>query len=99
MSLVAFALRGLAVWRLSHMLVDEPGPGRVFRRLREASGIEYDKYDMPSSYNDYTPLYCVLCTSVYVAGVSLVFPRWLLTLLALSGFAILIDKGCGDGPS
>lgn len=86
-----FVVTALAVWRLSNMLVEEDGPGRIFRRLREASGIEYDDSGEILSHNDYTPLYCVYCTSVWVSIFSFFAPDWLLRLLAISGLAILFE--------
>lgn len=81
----------LAVWRVSNMLVEEDGPGKIFRQLRELSGIEYDSDDEILSHNDYTPLYCVYCTSVWVAALSFFTPDWLVRLLAISGLAILME--------
>lgn len=83
--------RALAVWRLSNMLVEEDGPGRVFHRLRELSGIEYDQDDQIVSFNDYTPLHCVYCTSIWVAAALWFAPSWLVRLMALSAGAVLID--------
>lgn len=87
-----FVVYSLAVWRVSRMLVKEPGPGRVFVKIRELSGIEHDAEGEPASWNDYTPLYCVWCTSVYVAVVMLYAPDWLLRLLAASGVTGLIEE-------
>lgn len=66
-----FLLIGLATWRLSYMLVGEDGPWRVFRRLREATGITHDEYGHILMVPERTLpelLSCVWCTSVWVAG-------------------------------
>lgn len=86
-------LRMLAIWRLSNMLVEEDGPGQILRKFRELTGIEHDKGGNKVLWNDYTPLYCVYCTSVWVAGALWFAPSWIIRLLALSGGAILIDVG------
>lgn len=83
--------RMLAVWRISNMLVEEDGPGRVFHILRELSGIEYDQDDQIVAFNDYTPLTCVYCTSVWVAIAIRFAPDWFSRLMAISAGAILID--------
>lgn len=73
------------------MLVEEDGPGMVFRKLREASGIKYDDADEIISHGDYTPLHCVYCTSVWVALGSFLMPNRLLSVMALSAAAILLE--------
>lgn len=88
-----FLLYSLSVWRVSRLLVKEPGPGRIFVRLREASGIEHDTNDEISVIkNDYTPLGCVLCTSVWVAIALRFTPSWSYQLLASSAVAIVIEN-------
>lgn len=74
------------------MLVEEDGPGKIFRRIRELSGVEYasDSDDI-ISYNDYTPLHCTYCTSVWVVAVTWFFPEWFHRLMAISAGAILVD--------
>lgn len=73
------------------MLVEEDGPGRVFRKLRELSGIEYDDNDEIVSYNDFTPLHCTYCTSVWLVVLTWFAPAWFHRLMAISAGAILID--------
>jgi hypothetical protein len=82
---------GLATWRLSRMLVRETGPYDAFARLRLATGIEYGLDGQVISYPPYNPLHCVYCTSVYTAIAVLLMPRWLRTLLSVSGMATLIE--------
>jgi hypothetical protein len=75
------------------MLVNEDGPGRVFRKLREASGVQYSAVDeLPVSWNDWTPLVCTRCTSVYVAFALFLAPGWFNKLMAASAISVLLDK-------
>lgn len=83
---------GLAVWRLSRMLVQETGPLGAFTRLREATGIEHDADGNIAVWPLSTPLGCVLCTSVWAAPLVLVLPRFVRRAFAVSGVAILIEK-------
>lgn len=84
---------GLATWRLAHMMVHEEGPRGMFIKIREKSGIQYDdETGNVISYNDYTPLMCVWCTSVYVAAIMSFVPRRIVQALAISGLAVLADK-------
>lgn len=75
------------------MLTEENGPGRIFRKIREASGIEYESNESGKvlSYNDYTPLNCIYCTSIYVSLALFLTPTWLTKLLAISALAIVLD--------
>lgn len=77
----------LAVWRITHLLVHEDGPGGAVVRLRGVS----------ARLLRHSPLDCFLCTSVWVA----VVPAWvtgdglterLLMIPALSGAAILLQR-------
>jgi hypothetical protein len=75
----------LATWRVTSLLVNEPGPYRVFARLREGQrDNEVGK-----------ALECVWCTSVWVAIAIVILDRYCPTfidMLAASTGAILIDK-------
>lgn len=75
------------------MLTEEKGPGRIFRKIREASGIEYVSNESGEilSYNDYTPLNCIYCTSVWVSLALFITPNWVTRLLAISALAIVLD--------
>ena len=88
-------LGALATWRLAHLLAREDGPADVVVRLRSraddgALGRWMD---------------CFQCVSVWVAApVALIVARTrrdaVLTWLALSGAACLLDRATGDaGPS
>lgn len=76
----------LACWRLSVMLVSEPGPFEVFEWIRhKAQG---------KMLGDL--LACVWCTSVWVSAGLLVSAQfvagqWVIVWLALSTGAILVD--------
>lgn len=87
MSIVPFVAGVLAVWRLTHLVVEEDGPWDVFLKLRELArraGVE-------------RLFGCFLCFSVWAAvPVALLLSRqWrevLLLILALSGGAILLER-------
>lgn len=84
---------GLATWRLSYMLTSEAGPNDMFTRLREISGVQYDdETGNVVSWNDWSPLVCLWCTSVYAAGILALVPRTIVSILAASGIAVIIDK-------
>jgi hypothetical protein len=81
------AVAALAVWRVTHLLVHEDGPGGAVARLRAVAG------RLPGG----SPLTCFYCASVWVAGV----PAWWvgrtptersLLLPGLSGAAILVQR-------
>lgn len=75
------------------MLVNEDGPGGIFLKLRTFSGITYDDTTGEiASWNDYTPLVCVWCTSIYVSLVLHLMPAKLVSLFAVSGLAVALDK-------
>lgn len=61
-------LIGLAVWRVSRMLVHEEGPMDMFGRLRDFAGISYDENSNIIAENVLAKvLTCVDCTSVWVS--------------------------------
>lgn len=69
MNLLEFIVLALATWRISSMLVDEPGPFRIFIRIRELTGIKHDMDDNVAMIPDgFLPgiLSCVWCTSIYI---------------------------------
>ena len=87
MSIVPFVAGVLAVWRITHLVVEEDGPWDVFLRLRGAAraiGVE-------------RLVGCFLCFSVWAAAaVALLLSRdWrevLVLVLAFSGGAILLER-------
>ena len=79
--LFRFVLAALATWRVAFLVAREDGPGKAFARLRRLGG----------------PLACVKCASVWAAAPFAFFVgrdwvEWLVSWLALSGAASLIDE-------
>ena len=93
----SFVLYALAVWRLSVLLVREEGPFGVARKLRVASGIEYDVLGRPVSWPTWNPLHCTNCTSIWVACVLVLVPGWVYNLFAASAVTVLIERHFTDG--
>ena len=70
MNLVEFIVLALATWRISSLFVDEPGPFRIFIRIRESTGITHDVDGNPLTIPDgffSEVLSCVWCFSVWAA--------------------------------
>lgn len=92
---------GLATWRVSHLLVHEEGPWGFLEEIRHVMGIE--RYDDGTlmSYPTWSPLHCVWCTSIWVAGALMLLPKstWLCTWLAGSAIAIGIEEVYGKSIS
>ncbi|WP_273566082.1 DUF1360 domain-containing protein [Maribacter halichondriae] len=82
-----FLLKGLAVWRITHLLSNEDGPFDVVFTLRKRVGQGFFG----------TLLDCFYCLSIWIA---LPFAFWkagtvgiiLLQWVALSGFACVLEK-------
>lgn len=77
----------LAVWRLTHLLWNEDGPGDIFVKLRRLA-----RGDFAGRLLD-----CFYCLSLWVAApFALLFARsladWVLLWLGLSGGAILLER-------
>jgi hypothetical protein len=69
LSLVEFAIYALATWRISSLLVDEPGPFRMFIKLRIMVGITHDMDDNVAMVPDTFLagiLSCIWCCSIWV---------------------------------
>lgn len=101
---MSFVIYAAAVWRLTHMIVHEAGPGRIFQRLRDA--VDFHSYGKPSARKVRLPewmsdgVHCVSCVSVWSAAALLFSPQPLLMLLAGSAVAKLIgDYFYGDPPA
>lgn len=88
----------LGVWRISHLLTQENGPGNVLEKLRQFAGSGFGGQLME----------CFYCVSLWVAApfALLLGPGWKERALlwpALSGAAILLERfsterqktGCG----
>lgn len=85
-----FAIASLACWRLTHLLASEDGPGEVVLRVRRLLGDSVVGRAMD----------CFYCLSFWVAGpVALLLAQdlagWVLSWLALSGAACLIERASG----
>lgn len=91
-----------ATWRLTSLLVQEAGPFDIFKKLREAVGLEHDDSGNVIDSSGgllATLLICSFCTSLWVAvgvfALILVFPGtavYILAPFALSAGAIVIDR-------
>lgn len=102
MEISQLLIYGLAVWRVSSLLVSEDGPFKAFRRLRELFGIQHDAeghvYLIPDT--SIAKLFsCLWCASVWVSAAWLllltilpVYCMWLSVWLALSAVAIVVEK-------
>lgn len=98
--LVGLIILGLAVWRVTSLLVDEEGPWEIFCRLRQWAGVRYDVRSEAYGTNVVAKaMCCVWCLSVWTgAAFSLAFlinPTVTLFLslpLALSAICIIIGK-------
>ena len=92
-------MKGLATWRLSHLLVEEDGPFMVFHKLRLGTGILYDGDGEVYYHPIWNPLYCIWCSSIWVGLGMLVAPGWLVKWLAYSGVAMVIESWLDNGQS
>lgn len=91
--LPAILVTGLASWRAAYALVYEDGPGRAFYRLRQISGIIHgDDGHAVGWYNDWTPLRCVPCTSLWTALVLSLLPEKVRNVLAAGAIALLVVR-------
>lgn len=82
----------LAVWRLTHLLHAEAGPGQVFDRLRAGAGTGFAGQ----------ALGCFYCLSLWVAAplalwIAVPWRERLLLWLALSAVAILLERVTAPG--
>jgi hypothetical protein len=87
MTMVLLVAGGLAVWRITHLIVVEDGPWALLRRMRQAASTA----GLDRLVN------CFLCCSVWVAVpvALLIGGRWrqiALAIPALSGAAILLER-------
>lgn len=89
---LAFVTAALAVWRVSHLIAREDGPGDVVARVRARLGDGW-----LGRLAD-----CFYCVSVWVAApFALVTARdlvtWIVHWLALSGVACLLERATDRG--
>lgn len=102
MSVVTFIILSLATWRISSLLVNEPGPWHIFTKIRKLTGLQHDEndkvYQIPDRFFAGI-LSCVWCTSIYIGAfwaiLWIFIPQitiYLGVLFALSAAAIIIEK-------
>jgi hypothetical protein len=89
---VRFVVAVLATWRVTHLLALEDGPADLIVRLRLRLGRSFAGALMD----------CFKCLSLWIAAPAALFVArrpldWLLTWLALSGAACLLER-LGDEP-
>ena len=80
----------LCVWRVTHLLHAEDGPGQIFVRLRRAAGHFFGQV-----------LDCFYCLSLWVAAPAAIvlahdWKNGVLLWLAMSGAACLLERATGD---
>jgi hypothetical protein len=85
--LASFLICSLATWRLTHLVVEEDGPFDLIVRLRSALGDSQAGRAMD----------CFYCSSLWLAApIAFAVARtpldWLLSWLALSGAAALLEQ-------
>lgn len=82
------ALVGLAVWRVSHIVLYESGPYGLVRRFRERVGVTHNEdTDEPETHvHEWT--HCIWCLSVWVAIILLCVPIGVSIMFACSAAAI-----------
>jgi hypothetical protein len=85
--IIQFLLAALAVWRVTHLLAFEDGPGDLIVKLRALLGDSFAGRLMD----------CFLCLSLWIAApAALLVTRtpleWMLVGLALSGAACLLER-------
>jgi len=93
------AILGLAVWRLSHMVSSEAGPGDCFAWLRRKAGIECAANGLGCRADHFWGklLGCPLCLSVWMAAIGyaglVALPvLWpVAVILAVSGASCLLE--------
>lgn len=64
----------------------------MFVKIRSWTGIVHTEDGKVLSWPDWTPLYCVWCTSIYVAVVLMFVPIVILLPLAASCMCIVIQE-------
>ena len=99
MTFLHFVILALATWRITSLVVDEEGPGRIFERLRVKLGVKYDEKNERYSANiigEY--LNCVWCAS-YIIGATVIliyfivpWSIYLFSAFAFSAISMLCDK-------
>lgn len=105
MEFTEFLILGLAVWRISSLLVNEDGPLDVLGKMRHAVGVRYDEQSERYGQNELANmLNCVWCTSFWVALI-VVGLYWLVpgatvmvsSLFACSAVAVIVESTVRHG--
>lgn len=105
MSLTEFLIVGLAVWRISSLLVHEDGPFDLLGKMRHSAGVRYDEHSERYGQNELANmLNCVWCTSFWVALI-VVGLYWLVptttvvacSLFACSAVAVIVESFVDHG--
>lgn len=82
----------LASWRLTHMIMEERGPGAVLNKVRarwfDFEYIGEEEVSRPA----YSMLNCAYCTSFWTSLAVLALPQPFRVALAVNSVAIFIDK-------
>jgi len=65
--LLEFVVLALATWRITSLISEEEGPGKLLLRLRHMLGVEYDEHSYPVGRNELARMViCGWCLSVWV---------------------------------
>ena len=94
MNLLFLTLAVLSCWRVTHLFNAEDGPGDILARLRRAAGEGFFG----------KLLDCFYCLSLWVAApiarlVTRDWQEWLLSWLATSAGAILLERATAPPPA
>lgn len=99
--ITALVVLSLAVWRISHLLMVESGPFRIFVHLRKLMGIEHDADDEPNLWpNTYFGQmfecpYCLTMNLAIVFGLLWIFfptiTLYIALPFAISTMALLVN--------
>lgn len=92
MNINTFIIGGLAVWRISHMLVKETGPFMVFSRLRAFLATHQKR-----SGGFFDLISCTMCVSVWIGLIASLWVshdlfHWLGYGFAFSGVSLLLES-------
>lgn len=103
MTLLIFAVLGLATWRIGSMVAVEDGPIGIFGWFRDKVGVKYDEQSEPSGSNFFAEgIKCVWCNSIWI-GIAFAIAYWFqptLTMFialpfSLSAVAIIVEEYVG----
>jgi hypothetical protein len=96
---VDLTVAAIATWRITHMLLYENGPFRLFRKLRERFGVVYADADSSEVVSfQYEITTCPWCLSVWVAAAVTLLQllsskvQWLWLPFTYSAAAVAINR-------